>query len=118
LVLIGTLAASPGTAAELYDIAILNGRVIDPETMFDAVCNVGIKGGRIAAITTEKISGRETIEQMSQIMTRLDEELREVALFDPKTVTDNATCRDGENARPSTGIPFVIVDGTVVVKDS
>lgn len=61
-VLIGTLAAASTAAAETYDIAILNGRVIDPETMFDAVRNVGIKGGRIAAITTEKISGRETID--------------------------------------------------------
>ncbi|WP_217909481.1 hypothetical protein [Desulfosediminicola flagellatus] len=41
---------------------ILNGRVMDPETMFDAVSNVGIKNGRIAVITTDKITGTEKID--------------------------------------------------------
>mmetsp|Transcript_16075 Transcript_16075/g.29848 ORF Transcript_16075/g.29848 Transcript_16075/m.29848 type:complete len:111 (-) Transcript_16075:1399-1731(-) len=36
-----------------YDLVILNGRVMDPETLFDAIANVGINGGRIAKITTE-----------------------------------------------------------------
>ena len=48
--------------AQDYDLVILNGRVMDPETMFDAVANVGINGDRIAAITREKISGKETID--------------------------------------------------------
>jgi len=42
----------------------------------------------------------------------------DLTLFDPKTVTDNATYKAGENGLPSTGIPYVIVNGTVVVKDS
>ena len=33
-----------------YDIVILNGRVLDPETNFDAVRNVGIKDGIISTI--------------------------------------------------------------------
>jgi hypothetical protein len=36
-----------------YNVVLLNGRVMDPETMFDNVSNVGIKGNRIAIITTE-----------------------------------------------------------------
>ena len=40
----------------------------------------------------------------------------DITIFDPKTVTDNATPQDG--GLPSTGIPYVIVNGTVVVKDS
>ncbi|NJM55967.1 MAG: hypothetical protein HC841_08825 [Verrucomicrobiae bacterium] len=48
-------------AAQDYDLVILDGRVMDPETMFDAVANVGIKNGRITAITKDKISGKETI---------------------------------------------------------
>ena len=36
-----------------YDIAILGGRVMDPETGFDAVTNVGIADGRIVAITED-----------------------------------------------------------------
>lgn len=45
-----------------YDLVINNGRVMDPETMFDDVANVGIKDGRIAIITKNKITGRETIQ--------------------------------------------------------
>jgi len=40
-------------SAQDYDLVILDGRVMDPETMFDAVANVAIKGGRIAAIAKE-----------------------------------------------------------------
>jgi hypothetical protein len=37
-----------------FDVVILNGRVMDPETNFDAIRNVGIKDGRIALITEER----------------------------------------------------------------
>ena len=37
--------------AQEYDLVINHGRVIDPETEFDAVANIGIKGGTIATIT-------------------------------------------------------------------
>ena len=37
-----------------YDLVILNGRVMDPETNFDGIRNVGIKGDRIHKITEEK----------------------------------------------------------------
>jgi len=33
-----------------YDLVINNGRVMDPETMYDAVANVGIKDGKIVAV--------------------------------------------------------------------
>ncbi|NJK78302.1 MAG: hypothetical protein HC944_06365 [Nanoarchaeota archaeon] len=45
-----------------FDIVILNGRVMDPETNFDGIRNVGIKDGRIVSITEEKITGKETID--------------------------------------------------------
>jgi N-acyl-D-glutamate deacylase len=41
---------------------ILGGRVMDPETGFDQVANVGIKDGRIAAITRWKIEGAKAID--------------------------------------------------------
>lgn len=47
--------------AQDYDLVINNGRVMDPETMYDGIANVGIKDGRIAAITKSKITGKETI---------------------------------------------------------
>jgi len=35
-----------------FDIVILNGRVIDPESDLDAVRNIGIRGGSVELITT------------------------------------------------------------------
>jgi N-acyl-D-glutamate deacylase len=40
----------------------------------------------------------------------------DIAIFDPETVQDNGTMQQG--GLPSTGIPVVLVNGTVVVKDS
>jgi len=50
------------TFSQSYDVVILNGRVMDPETNFDAVRNVGIKDGKITIITEKKIKGSETID--------------------------------------------------------
>jgi hypothetical protein len=52
-----------------YDVVISNGRVMDPETKFDAVRNVGIKDGRIATITENSISGAETIDATGHVVT-------------------------------------------------
>ena len=40
----------------------------------------------------------------------------DITIFDPKTVKENATMKDA--GLPSTGIPYVLVNGTVVVRDS
>jgi hypothetical protein len=42
----------------------------------------------------------------------------DITIFDPETVTDHATFKDGENGLPSTGIPYVLVSGVPVVRDS
>jgi N-acyl-D-aspartate/D-glutamate deacylase len=42
----------------------------------------------------------------------------DITIFDPATVTDNSDYPAGKGALPSTGIPYVIVNGTIVVKDS
>ncbi len=42
------------TKTNLFDIVILGGRVMDPETNFDAVRNVGIKDGIIKTITKKR----------------------------------------------------------------
>lgn len=49
-------------SAQGFDLVILGGRVMDPETMFDDVANVGVKDGRITAITKDAITGNETID--------------------------------------------------------
>jgi cytosine/adenosine deaminase-related metal-dependent hydrolase len=63
---IAILAASCGLSAaagaQTYDLVINNGRVMDPETRFDKITNVAIEDGRIVAITTETIQGREAID--------------------------------------------------------
>ncbi|WNC66982.1 hypothetical protein RI845_10615 [Thalassotalea nanhaiensis] len=51
-----------GNAPESYDIVINNGRVIDPETKFDGIRNVGVKDGRIVTITEDAITGNDTID--------------------------------------------------------
>ena len=47
--------------AQDYDLVIANGRVMDPETRYDAIANVGITDGRVAAITEGPITGKQTI---------------------------------------------------------
>jgi N-acyl-D-amino-acid deacylase len=41
---------------------------MDPETNHDAIANVGIKDGKIAAITNNTIAGNETIEATGLIV--------------------------------------------------
>lgn len=55
------------TETEL-DLVILNGRVMDPETNFAAVSNVGVKDGKIAVITDSDISGAETIDASGHVV--------------------------------------------------
>jgi hypothetical protein len=63
----GGFAVVPAQAQD-YDLAILNGRVMDPETMFNAVANVGIMDGRIAVITKDKITAKETIDATGHVV--------------------------------------------------
>jgi N-acyl-D-aspartate/D-glutamate deacylase len=45
-----------------YDIVIRNGRVIDPESGLDAIRSVGIRGGKIAAVTAGPLQGKQIID--------------------------------------------------------
>jgi N-acyl-D-aspartate/D-glutamate deacylase len=45
-----------------YDLVILNGRVIDPESRSDSIRNLGISNGTIKAISTNKLTGRTVID--------------------------------------------------------
>ena len=58
----------PAHAADC-DIAILNGRVMDPETKFDTVRNVCVTDGKITAITKDAIKGKETINAKGHVVT-------------------------------------------------
>ena len=49
-------------AAQQYDVVILGGRVMDPETGYDAVANVGVNDGGVAIVTQDAIVGTRTID--------------------------------------------------------
>jgi N-acyl-D-aspartate/D-glutamate deacylase len=54
------LAQAP--AAGPFDLVIVNGRVIDPESNTDAVRHVGISGGVVRAVSATPIQGRASID--------------------------------------------------------
>ena len=56
------------TQDRAYDVVILNGRVIDPESGLDAVRSVGIRAGKIAALARGPLRGRETIDARGLIV--------------------------------------------------
>ena len=63
LTLFGITWYAPAVAGSAdYDVVILNGRVMDPESGLDAMRNVGIRDGKIAAITNDAITGKKTFE--------------------------------------------------------
>ena len=58
----------PVESADSYDLVILNGRVIDPESRTDAIRNLGVSNGVIKAITTGKLDGRTVIDARGLIV--------------------------------------------------
>lgn len=54
--------AAPLSAQDRYDVVFKGGRVIDPDTGFDAVRNVGIRGDRIVEISTAALAGDEVVD--------------------------------------------------------
>lgn len=51
-----------------FDIVIVSGRVMDPASNTDRPLNVGIRGGRIAAVTPSKIEGARTISAIGHVV--------------------------------------------------
>jgi len=82
------------TGKQTFDIVILNGRVMDPETNFDEIRNVGIKNGRIVSITEQEISGKEIIDATGLVVSPgfIDGHFHGVDLFNTKLgVLDGVT---------------------------
>ncbi|WP_312199142.1 N-acyl-D-amino-acid deacylase family protein [Anaerospora hongkongensis] len=52
----------------MFDIAIVNGILIDPEKLTRMVGNVGIKDGKIALITKDEICGKQQIDAAGRIV--------------------------------------------------
>lgn len=61
-------AGRPVDLAAGYDIVIAGGRVMDPETGLDAVRNVGIRGDRIAEISSDPLDGATVIDATGMVV--------------------------------------------------
>jgi N-acyl-D-aspartate/D-glutamate deacylase len=51
-----------------YELVVLNGRVMDPETGLDAIRSIGISHGRIEVITADRLAGRRTIDAQGLVV--------------------------------------------------
>lgn len=60
--LILSALCSASSSRPVYDLVILNGRVIDPESRTDAVRNLGISNGTIETISSNTLRGRTVID--------------------------------------------------------
>ena len=61
-------AAGSVSAEDRYDVVIAGGRVMDPESGLDALRDVGITGGRIAAVSETPLSGRTRLEAAGRVV--------------------------------------------------
>jgi Amidohydrolase family len=59
---VGTCAPPDRAATATYDVVFASARAIDPETNLDGIRNIGISGGKIAAVSTQPLHGRRTID--------------------------------------------------------
>lgn len=60
--LVHAAGTSLGAASETYDLVITNGRVMDPESGLDAVRSMGIRDGKVVALSEVPLTGKATID--------------------------------------------------------
>ncbi|WP_204115710.1 amidohydrolase family protein [Shimia biformata] len=63
-----TILSGIAASAQDFDVVILNGRVMDPETGFDQIANVGINNGFITRITADAIEGKRAIDATGHVV--------------------------------------------------
>ena len=54
--------------SEVFDTVIEGGRVMDPETNYDAVANIGIQQGKITRRSTARLKGNRRIDAKELIV--------------------------------------------------
>jgi N-acyl-D-aspartate/D-glutamate deacylase len=59
---VGPTRSSLLPQSDTYDLVIVNGRVMDPESGLDALRNVGVSSGKISAISEAPLRGKTTID--------------------------------------------------------
>lgn len=94
-----------GTSAKLLRLVRETGAI----TLMDAVAKLSYFQARFVEDMVPDMRVRGRIQPGM---------VADITIFDPATVTDNSDYPAGKGALPSTGIPYVIVNGTIVVKDS
>ena len=94
------LLVACGQAPQPYDVAMNNGRLIDPESRLDAVRSVGIRAGKIAAISQTPLEAANVVDaqrlgafapvcaQKDRIKVGAD---ADIVIFDPATVAAQAS---------------------------
>ncbi|MDX1645590.1 MAG: amidohydrolase family protein [Longimicrobiales bacterium] len=60
-----SVACAEGDA---YDLVIENGRVLDPESGFFELANVGVRGDTIAAVSSDPLEGRRTLDARGMVV--------------------------------------------------
>src|SRR5262245_12567124 len=60
--------SSPPPPQPTYDLVVANGRVIDPESRLDGVRHLGIRGGRIEAISETPLQGTRLIDAANHVV--------------------------------------------------
>ena len=68
LLALAACSAPPAPAADTYDLVIANGRVMDPESKLDAVRHVGIRAGRIQAISEIPLQGTKVVDAANHVV--------------------------------------------------
>ncbi len=68
--LAGAADQAPGEMApdHVFDVVINGGRVMDPESGFDGLANLGIDGDTITALSVDPLSGRTSIDATGRVV--------------------------------------------------
>jgi dihydroorotase len=51
-----------------FDLVVANGRVLDPESGLDAVRHLGIRAGRIASVSRDRLRGRTVVDAVGLVV--------------------------------------------------
>jgi N-acyl-D-aspartate/D-glutamate deacylase len=65
---LGGGAAPAASVDQVYDIAINGGRVMDPQSGFDKVVNVGVSDGQIVGMSDKPLQGTKTIDAAGRVV--------------------------------------------------
>lgn len=68
LVLSPVAPARAQAATDAYDLVLVGGRVVDPESGLDGVRSLGIRAGRVVAISEQSLAGSEVLDVSGRVV--------------------------------------------------